>query len=140
LLSVTANYKRVYSEAELANAPTIQFETTDYRGGEIIQGQALNYSFKFTNTGKSDLIIGSAKASCGCTATAPKEKVIAPGKTSQIDIQFDSKGKMGEQHKTVTVKTNDPKNRTIVLNFRCKIIEDPFSGGGKGGTLAPAAK
>lgn len=135
-LAINANYQRVFSAEEMANAPVIEFDTKEYVAGEIIQGQSLKYSFVFKNTGKSPLEIESAKASCGCTATAPQDKIVQPGDKSQIDIQFDSKGKMGPQHKTVTVKSNDPKNSTIVLHFRCTIIEDPFGSG----TGAPVSK
>jgi hypothetical protein len=136
--TVGAQYKRTYTKEELENAPIIQFERTEYNAGEIIQGQNLKYSFVFKNTGKSELEIESAKASCGCTATAPKEKTIAAGGSSQIDMDFDSRGKMGDQHKTITVRTNDPVNPTTVLHFRCRIIQDPLSG--TGGGMIPVNK
>jgi hypothetical protein len=136
--TVGAQYKRTYTKEELDNAPIIQFERTEYNAGEIIQGQNLKYSFVFKNTGKSELEIESAKASCGCTATAPKEKIIPAGGSSQIDMDFDSRGKMGDQHKTITVRTNDPANPTTVLHFRCRIIQDPLSG--TGGGMIPVNK
>jgi uncharacterized cupredoxin-like copper-binding protein len=125
-LKISGTWQRIYTQEEIANSPKITFETTEFDGGEIIEGQLLTYNFKFTNTGKSDLIIESAKASCGCTATAPKEKVIKPGQSSQIEASFDSHYKQGAQHKTVTVKSNDITNPTVILHIKCNVKPDPF--------------
>ena len=81
LLSVNGNFQKVFSEEEKANSPRIEFETLSVNGGQIIEGEKFEYDFKFKNSGKSDLIIESAKASCGCTATAPSDKVIKGGET-----------------------------------------------------------
>ncbi|MCS7074947.1 MAG: DUF1573 domain-containing protein, partial [Bacteroidia bacterium] len=83
-------YQKVWTPEELANAPKITFEKTEMNGGQIFQGEKLQYQFKFTNTGKQDLVIESVKASCGCTATAPEEKVVKPGQSSVINATFDS--------------------------------------------------
>ncbi|MCS6904370.1 MAG: DUF1573 domain-containing protein, partial [Bacteroidia bacterium] len=125
-IKITGTWHRIYTQEEIANSPKITFEVTEFDGGEILEGQHLTYAFKFTNTGKSDLIIESAKASCGCTATAPKEKVIKPGQSSQIEASFDSHYKQGPQHKTITVKTNDITNPTIILHLKCTVKPDPF--------------
>lgn len=132
-LTIKGRYQRVYTEEEMAQSPRIEFELTEFDGGEILEGQKLDYAFKFTNTGKSDLIIESAKASCGCTASAPKEKVIKPGQTSEITASFDSHHKQGRQHKTITVKSNDLNQPTVVLHLKCTVKPDPF----KSNTGAP---
>jgi hypothetical protein len=125
-IKITGTWQRIYTQEEIANSPKITFEKTEFDGGEIIEGQHLTYNFKFTNTGKTDLVIESAKASCGCTASAPKEKVIKPGQTSQIEANFDSHYKQGAQHKTITVKSNDITNPTIILHIKCNVKPDPF--------------
>ncbi|MCS7086212.1 MAG: DUF1573 domain-containing protein [Bacteroidia bacterium] len=122
------SYERVYTPEEIAAGPIITFEATEFDGGEVIEGQFLEHKFKFTNTGKSDLIIESAKASCGCTAIAPPDKVIKPGQSSEIVAKFDSKGKKGPQHKTITVTSNDLANPRVVLSLKCTIKPDPFGG------------
>ena len=53
---------------ELAeNAPVVKFEKEIYDFGVIEQGEKVTYDFKFTNTGKTPLIITDASATCGCT-------------------------------------------------------------------------
>ena len=82
-------------------------------------------------------MIESVKASCGCTATAPKDDVIVSGQSSEIVATFDSRGRVGKQNKSITVKTNDPDESTIVLRFAVEVVKDPFHVGGGG--MSPVA-
>ena len=58
------------------NGPKIEFKETEYDFGTVMQGERLSHTFVFTNTGKSDLIISSAHASCGCTTSTPPKAPI----------------------------------------------------------------
>lgn len=93
-----------------ANAPVITFEEQEYDFGTIKQGEVVEHTFKFTNTGKSPLIIESATASCGCTVPEPPKDPIAPGQSSKIDVKFNSAGKSGQQYPTITVRANTEPN------------------------------
>ncbi|MEL6256745.1 MAG: DUF1573 domain-containing protein, partial [Bacteroidota bacterium] len=90
------------------------------------EGEKVDVAYKFTNTGKSDLKILSVKASCGCTASAPKDDVIKAGMSSEIIASFNSKGRKGPQSKTITVKTNDPDQPTLVLRLKVEVEQNPF--------------
>jgi archaellum component FlaG (FlaF/FlaG flagellin family) len=119
-LSVSATIEEDFSHLspeELANAPHAEFESTEFEFGTIKQQEKVSYKYKFTNTGKTDLVIRKIKASCGCTATSPEKDVIKPGETSFIDVTFNSAGKRGKQRKTITVITNDPKESTTRLTI-----------------------
>ena len=134
-LSVNGTYTRVLTEAEKANTPKIEFETVEVNGGKIIEGEKFVYDFKFKNTGTGPLVIESAKASCGCTATAPPVESIQPGGNSAITATFDSKGRVGVQSKSITVKSNDLQNPNVILKFTVEVVKDPFHAGSMmGGT------
>ncbi len=116
------------SKEELANAPTIDFESREYNFGQIKQGDVINHVFKFKNNGKRDLLIHKTRSSCGCT-TAEVPKVIKPGQTGEIKVIFNSSHKSGKQNKTVTLITNIPgkdKNGRdkykVVLRMRGEVI------------------
>ena len=86
--------------------PTFEFAETAYDFGEIVEGEVVEHTFKFTNTGEAPLLIESARGSCGCTVpTWPKEPIPVNG-TGEIVVRFDSKGKPGVQAKTVTITAN----------------------------------
>jgi hypothetical protein len=101
--------------------PKFTFVQDVFDFGKIKQGEKVSYSFKFTNTGSSPLIISSASASCGCTVPSYPEEPIEPGQESKIDVVFDSNGKMGMQTKTITLVSNTIPN-TKVLYLRGEII------------------
>jgi len=92
---------------------TVQFDNDTYDYGTVTEGEMVNYSFKFKNTGNEPLIISDAKGSCGCTVPDWPREPIAPGKTGEIKVAFDSKGKGSDdgsvQSKRVTITANtDP--------------------------------
>lgn len=125
-LTVNGVVNKVYTAEELAAMPNIAFDRTEYDGGVVIEGEKVNVVYAFTNTGKQDLKIESVKASCGCTASAPKDEIIKPGMSSEIVATFDSRGRKGPQTKTITVKTNDYDQPTMVLRLKVEVEQNPF--------------
>ncbi len=95
-----------------ANAPVMKFEFDSHDFGKVKAGEKVTYDFKFTNTGKSPLIITEAHASCGCTVPEWPKEPIQPGQGGKIKVTFDSSNKSGLMDKqvTVTANTNPPQN------------------------------
>lgn len=90
-------------------AAVLSFDKTIHNFGTIQSGKAVTHTFRFKNTGQSPLIIKNAKASCGCTVPKWPKEPIHPGGEGAIDVTFNSKGKSGNQHKSVTITANtDP--------------------------------
>lgn len=102
---------------QLENAARIEFQEKAFNFGKIKQKSTVEHNFVFKNTGKSDLMIRKVRSSCGCTAVTPRETTIKPGGTSQIKAIFNSGTRVGNQNKSITVITNDPKNPTVVLRL-----------------------
>ncbi|MDB4925304.1 DUF1573 domain-containing protein [Mucilaginibacter sp.] len=100
--------------AGAANVPIIKFENESHDFGKIKQGDKVSYSFKFTNTGKSPLIITNAVASCGCTTPQWPKTPVLPGNTGAISVTFNSAGKSGLQDKQITVTANTNPAQSMV--------------------------
>ena len=95
-------------------APSISFDREVHDFGTVEEGFVVETSFKVTNTGKSDLVITDAKATCGCTVpTWPKEP-IKPGDSAEVQVKFNTAGKPNKQSKTVTLTTNTAKGQEQV--------------------------
>ncbi|WP_298738980.1 DUF1573 domain-containing protein [uncultured Chitinophaga sp.] len=90
-------------------APEMTFEQTVHNFGEITQGEKVEYAFKFTNTGKKDLLIQNAVSSCGCTVPEWPKEPVKPGESGYLKVVFDSHGKEGYTEKEISIKANtDP--------------------------------
>jgi hypothetical protein len=98
---------------------TMKFEVTNHDFGTIKPGASVTYVFKFTNTGKNPLTITNAKGSCGCTVPKwPKDPILS-GAEGEIQVTFNSQGKKGNQHKSITLTANtDPANTRIYVKAK----------------------
>ncbi len=103
--------------ANAAEAPAMKFDKETHDFGKIKSGDKVTYDFKFTNTGKSPLIITDAIATCGCTKPEWPHTPVQPGQDGNIHVTFNSAGKMGLQDKmiTVTANTNPAQNRVHLI-------------------------
>ena len=101
------------SDAPAANMQLMDVDTTTvgiidsaYNFGKVVDGEMVEYSFRFKNTGKFPLVIHSATASCGCTVPTKPEKPVQPGEISFIKAVFNSAGRVGDVHKEIRVVSN----------------------------------
>ncbi|MBS1763197.1 MAG: DUF1573 domain-containing protein [Bacteroidetes bacterium] len=77
-----------------------------YDFGTIKEGDIVEFSFKFKNTGKYPLIITNTSASCGCTVPEKPEEPIQPGNDGEIKVKFNSSRREGNMNKHVVVTSN----------------------------------
>lgn len=119
--AIIEEYFPPMTPSELAKAPKITFERTDHDFGALKAGVTVTTEFKFTNTGKSDLIIRKTKANCGCTASEPDKKVLKPGESSSIKVSYNTTGKKGSDAKEVTIFSNDPTGATKTLKIKANV-------------------
>lgn len=96
--------------------PIIKFEKEQHDFGRLSKGEAVSYSFKFTNTGNADLLVKECTATCGCTVADFPKNEIKPGESGFITVTFNSANKRGQQIQTVTVGTNaQPARYTLKI-------------------------
>lgn len=99
---------------------SIEFDQKSYDFGTVAEGEKVAHTFKFTNTGTNTLVLESVKASCGCTASNFTKDPVAPGSEGSVEVVFNSAGRPGPNHKSLTVVANtDP--RTTVLTFNVNV-------------------
>jgi len=86
--------------------PEITIEEASHDFGDITQGEKVSAKFKLKNTGDQPLILQNVLVTCGCTATKWPREPIEAGKTGEIEVSFNSTGKMGQQNKIITIVSN----------------------------------
>ena len=99
----------------------IEFVEETFNFGEIENGEIVQNVYRFKNTGTEPLVITKAKGSCGCTVPEYPLNPIMPGKTANILVRFDSKGKTGNQSKRISIWANTEPNITY-LTLRGKVL------------------
>jgi hypothetical protein len=83
------------------SGPVITFKENSKDFGDITQGQQVAHTFVLTNTGKQPLA-----ATCGCTVPSWPKEPVAPGKSAEIKVSFNSTGKVGKQNSVVRIYSN----------------------------------
>ena len=116
--------EKMNATKDSANFTSIQWLDSTYRDiGKVKEGQVVEVSFRFKNSGTKNLVIADVSASCGCTVPEKPEQPFAPGEEGVIKAKFDSKGRpKGEARKSVFVNANTPL-ATTELSFRVEITE-----------------
>ena len=93
-------------QQEVKDPTTVQLIDSIYDFGKVAEGEIVEYSYRFKNTGTNPLVVTNVSASCGCTVPEKPEAPIKPGEIGFIKVKFNSENRPGEVHKTVTVTSN----------------------------------
>ena len=118
--SVTPATQPVTEEKPAGPLPKFEFKTVDHDFGTITEGEVVEHTYTFKNTGEAPLIIQGAQGSCGCTASDWTKTPIPVGGTGYVKAKFDSNGKPNIQNKTVTVTANTYPKQTV-LRFKAMV-------------------
>jgi hypothetical protein len=101
-----------------ANFTSIQWLDSMHRDfGNITDGEKLEVSFRFKNTGNKPLVITSVQPSCGCTIPEIPREPFAPGAEGFIKATFNSSGHIGTNRKEVYVTANTSPKTLHQLEF-----------------------
>jgi len=103
------------------NLGVLTFETDEIDYGTVQQNDNGERTFKFTNTGKSPIIISNVKTSCGCTVPQYTKTPILPGESSEIKVKY-ATSRLGAFKKTITVISNASENNKV-LRIKGDVLE-----------------
>lgn len=107
-----------------ANGTTIQWIDSMYVELDTIkQGEILNLSWRFKNSGDKPLVFANATSGCGCTSIEKPKKAIAAGKQGVVKASFDTEGMQGWQRKNVYLLLNNKKNPVQTLSFAVNVVK-----------------
>ena len=101
----------------------IKFEKVEHDYGNILKGDDGTCEFRFTNVGKTDLILTNVRSSCGCTVPSWPKESIAPGQSSVIKVKYNTQ-RIGLISKSITVESNAINNR-VVLRIKGNVADVP---------------
>lgn len=83
--------------------------------GEIKETDGpVSHTFKFMNVGSGALAIMDVKATCGCTLPDWSKKVILPGDTGFVTVEYNPYNRPGIFRKSLTINTNAAEPTSFV--------------------------
>jgi hypothetical protein len=103
-----AEYFPPMTDEELKKAAHLKINGPVFDFDRIERDSVYSTKFTITNTGQSDLQVRQVEGNCACINASIDKTTIKSGKEATITVSFDTKGRLGNQQKSVTVYTNDP--------------------------------
>jgi hypothetical protein len=97
--------------------PRLGITETEFDLREISANQKVSRTISMSNTGQEPLHIRKVSTNCNCVVTTLGKDTLQPGERTELAFTFDPKGRRGNDHKHITIFSNDPINpvRTIVV-------------------------
>lgn len=120
-LAVTALTGGCEPPAEAPPPPRLVFSETEYDFGRVSQGSAVEHRFVFRNEGGTPLSVIKLRTACDCEATLVGDEV-QPDAVGVVVARCDLDAVYGPQRRTVTVFSNDPAQRAVMLVLRGAVL------------------
>lgn len=117
IVSNKSSVASVYQKAQ-SDTAIIIFDKTTHDYGTILKGADGTATFTFKNNGNMPLILSNVKSSCGCTTPYWTKEPVAPGKTGEIKVKYDT-NRMGNFQKSITISSNA---KTTVLTIKGVVV------------------
>jgi|CZKP01.1.fsa_nt_gi hypothetical protein len=105
-------------------APQLYFSETLHDFGTVKEGQVVEYTFKFKNSGQGVLEVKNVSTSCGCTVASISSKTLKPGEEGTLRVELDTKDREGKMNRNITIQSNDPKEPNKLLLIFADIIRE----------------
>ena len=97
--------------------PHLAFAVTAHDFGRLPQGVPIEHSFPFRNDGGATLSVTQLRVACDCAATLEGAGDLPPGGAGAVRARCDTTAAPGAQRRTVTVYSNDPTQRAVLLTL-----------------------
>lgn len=123
ILCFSDSLKKAYSKSmtqrkSIKGGPSIKFDHISHDFGVTETGKLLSHTFDFVNMGTEDLEVYS-RTSCGCTSALLSDKLISPGSTGNVQVEFNTLGRgKGKKIQTVYLRSNDIHNKILKLTVK----------------------
>lgn len=84
--------------------------------GRIAEGDVVEGRFRVANVSDKPLVIVQMITGCGCTTADYNPAPIPPGDTITVKWRFDSRGRFGQQFKSIEIITAERQCATVYLD------------------------
>ena len=89
--------------------PRISSNKETHNFGQIEWKRPVTVEYTITNTGNQPLVLTNVTTSCACSVADWTKEPIAPGKTGEVKVTYNPKGRPGPFYKTIAIYSNGEK-------------------------------
>jgi len=100
------------------------FDAEEHDFGRVRQGEVVVAEFAFANRGDVALSLSAPRVACDCSAAISPPGEIPPGARGTLRVQFDTDRAHGPQRRTITLYSNDPDRRSVMLTLHGTVALD----------------
>jgi hypothetical protein len=125
LADIVEDSTKFQTQLIIDTVPRMIFNTYNFDFGHLTRGKKVYHTFYFTNMGSEDLFVEKVSGSSGCRVITPPERMIPPGGSGRLVVQVKTIGSIGVQHRTVSIRSNDPVNPLIILGVHGSVRQPP---------------
>ena len=115
--------KQVPDPIDSSKFTTVQWIDSLKDFGTVKDGEKVNISFRFKNTGEFPLIVQSVAPSCGCTVPEYTDAPVLPGKEGFVKAVFNSANQHATVHKTINVAMNTKPDTQHTIAFIGEVVK-----------------
>lgn len=117
--TVQNNYSALEDYKKVTGGAEIKFNEEVYKFPEMEQGESVNHSFFFVNTGDKPLVLTNVVGSCGCTGVEYPEQPILPGEKGRIDTEVSTASKQaGRTFRVKVYVSSNAITNTVELELQ----------------------
>ena len=98
--------------------PHLQADQFAYDFGILNQGESIEYTFTFKNTGTRDLVIRDVIPGCHCSWAKASKKVIPPGEEAELSMSFNIETRWGKASTSADIISNDPDSPVTTFTIK----------------------
>ncbi len=112
------------NQEEITTQPeTESIDPYSWDFGQVKEGEVLKHNFILKNESEKTLTIKDVNTSCGCTASKVEKKILLPGQSATLEVQFNSKGYSGPVQQYVYVHTDSLDKPIIKFIIKADVIK-----------------
>ena len=107
----------VLAPAQAPTGPKLVLDAKYFYFSKVERGTVATHHFRITNAGDAPLAIQQVRPTCGCTATTLGKDKLAPGESTELEVNFHTGLYKGMTSKRILIVSNDKAkpNQTITV-------------------------
>jgi hypothetical protein len=112
----------LHARADETNFPSVACQQSVFDFGPVYPDSEVQHSFVLTNRGSRLVHLTKVNATCGCAKAVLSASDIQPGKTAELKVVINFKGRRGHLQKSIYVSTDESGAPPLCLEIKGTVL------------------